>query len=101
MAVTRRFASYVEFVISRGEESLKVDLALDLRFRFFPPIESEMGVLVNDLQDLHVDKLLAYYGRADLVMRWIYISSFNEPQSMNSSTWRRKKIPALTSTRLP
>ena len=65
MAVTRRFASYVEFVISRGEESLKVDLALDSPFRFFPPIESEMGVLVNDLQDLHVDKLLAYYGRAE------------------------------------
>lgn len=65
IAVIRRFASYVEFVISRGEESLKVDLALDSPFRFFPPIESEMGVLVNDLQDLQVDKLLAYYGRAE------------------------------------
>jgi hypothetical protein len=63
--VTRRFASYVEFVISRGEESLKVDLALDSPFRFAPAVESELGVMVNDLQDLRVDKLLAYYGRAE------------------------------------
>ena len=65
VAVARRFASYVEFVIAGGEESLKVDLALDSPFRFAPPIESELGVLVNDFQDLQVDKLLAYYGRAE------------------------------------
>lgn len=65
VAVTRRFASYVEFVISRREESLRVDLALDSPFRFSLPIESETGVLVNDLQDLQIDKLLAYYGRAE------------------------------------
>jgi len=63
--VSRRFSSYVEFVLIRGEESVKVDLALDSPFRFAPPIESETGVLVNDLQDLKIDKLLAYYGRAE------------------------------------
>lgn len=65
IAIIRRFASYAEFVVSRGADSVKVDLALDSPFRFSPPIESEMGVLVNDLQDLQVDKLLAYYGRAE------------------------------------
>jgi predicted nucleotidyltransferase component of viral defense system len=63
--VTRRFASYVEFVISRSDESVKIDLALDSPFRFAPPEETESGVLVNDFQDLQVDKLLAYYGRAE------------------------------------
>ena len=65
IAVIRRFASFVEFVIPQGEDSLKVDLALDSPFRFSSPVESEIGVLVNDLQDLQVDKLLAYYGRAE------------------------------------
>jgi hypothetical protein len=65
IAIIRRFASYVEFVIRQGDESLRVDLALDSPFRFSSPVESEIGVLVNDLQDLQVDKLLAYYGRAE------------------------------------
>jgi hypothetical protein len=55
IAVIRRFASYVEFVISRVGESLKVDLALDSSFRFAPAVDSESGVLVNDLQDLQFD----------------------------------------------
>ena len=100
VAVTRRFASYVEFVISRREESLRVDLALDSPFRFSLPIESETGVLVNDLQDLQIDKLLAYYGRAEPRDAVIYISSFNKTRLTNFSTWRNKKIPGLTCTGL-
>ena len=65
IAIIRRFASYVEFAIRQGDESLRVDLALDSPFRFSSPVESEIGVLVNDLQDLQADKLLAYYGRAE------------------------------------
>jgi len=65
ISVTRRFASYVEFVLSQGENVLKVDLALDSPFRFEPPIETDLGVLVNDFQDLKIDKVLAYYGRAE------------------------------------
>ena len=42
-SVTRRFASYVEFTVSRGEESLKVDLALDSPFRFAPPSNLKTG----------------------------------------------------------
>jgi hypothetical protein len=63
--VTRRFASYAEFVIAQGEASVKVDLALDSPFRFEPPVASEQGVLVNDYLDIKVYKLLAYYGRAE------------------------------------
>lgn len=63
--VTRRFASYVEFVVSRGEASLKVDLALDSPFRFAPPVETDLGIMANNFEDLKIDKILAYYGRAE------------------------------------
>lgn len=63
--VIRRFSSYIEFDVQRGEENLKVDLALDSPFRFAPPVDLDLGVLVSDLQDLQVDKLLAFYGRAE------------------------------------
>lgn len=65
ITVTRRFASYVEFIVHRGEENLKVDLALDSPFRFAPPVEAELGVMVNNYNDLRIDKLLAYFGRAE------------------------------------
>jgi len=63
--VVRRFSSFVEFLIEKGDESLKIDLALDSPYRFEPPIPSPEGVLVNDYNDLRVDKLLAYFGRAE------------------------------------
>jgi hypothetical protein len=65
ISVTRRFSSFVEFAVSRGEEHLRVDLALDSPFRFEPPTFSEPGILVNSWCDLKVDKLLAYYGRTE------------------------------------
>jgi len=65
VSVTRRFASFVEFLLHRGEESLRVDLALDAPFRFAPPVLSEYGVWVNDFEDLKTEKVLAYYGRAE------------------------------------
>ena len=63
--VIRRFASFVDLQVTRGEESLKVDLALDSPFRFAPAEMSDMGVLVNDFQDIQVDKTLAFFGRAE------------------------------------
>ena len=60
-----RFSTYVEFLISSDQSSLKVDLALDSPFRFEPPVFSTDGIQINDYQDLRVDKLLAYYGRAE------------------------------------
>ncbi len=63
--VKRRFTSFVEFLVTQGEDSLKIDLALDSPYRFEPPALSETGVYVNDYADLRVDKLLAYFGRAE------------------------------------
>lgn len=65
VSVTRRFSTYVELLVARGEESLRVDLALDSPFRFEPPCQTYMGIRVNDERDLCVDKLLAYYGRSE------------------------------------
>lgn len=61
----RRFATYVEFLVAGLGETLKVELAQDTPFRFHPPVDTETGIRVNDLLDLELDKLLAYYGRAE------------------------------------
>jgi hypothetical protein len=63
--VIRRFTTFVEFLVLQGDERLRVDLGLDTPFRFEPPVPTEYGVLVNGYLDLCVDKLLAYYGRAE------------------------------------
>lgn len=65
MMVIRRFESFVEFEIGSPEEIVRVQLAVDSPFRFRPPEESEYGVLVNDFEDITVDKLLAYFGRTE------------------------------------
>jgi hypothetical protein len=64
--VTRRFATFVEMVVTVGDEDLRVDLALDTPFHFAPPEPSVYGVPVNDLEDLKAEKTLAYYGRAEM-----------------------------------
>jgi hypothetical protein len=63
--VVRRFSSFAELVVSSQTESVRVDLALDSPYRFDAPVKSQYGVGINDWQDLSVDKLLAYYGRAE------------------------------------
>jgi hypothetical protein len=65
ISVVRRFATYVEFLVTDQQDNLKVDLALDSPFRLEPPVFSVDGILVNDYQDMRVDKLLAFYGRAE------------------------------------
>jgi len=65
VSVTRRFSTYVEFLVARGDEGLKVDLAQDSPFRLEPLVRAESGIWVRSLPDLRVDKLLAYYGRAE------------------------------------
>jgi predicted nucleotidyltransferase component of viral defense system len=65
ITVVRRFASFVEFQLSQGESQLKVDLALDSPFRFAPVELGDAGVLVNDFQDIQIDKTLAFFGRAE------------------------------------
>jgi hypothetical protein len=65
VAIVRRFASFVELQASQGENSLKVDLALDSPFRFAPAELGDSGVMVNDFQDIQADKTLAFFGRAE------------------------------------
>lgn len=65
ITVVRRFASFVEFQVNRGENALKIDLALDSPFRFAPVELGDAGVMVNDFQDIRTDKTLAFYGRAE------------------------------------
>lgn len=57
--------TYVEFILTLDEESLKVDLAQDSPFQLKPPAQAEAGIWVSSLPDLRVDKLLAYFGRAE------------------------------------
>jgi len=63
--VTRRFSTFIEFLVDRDGDSLRVDLGLDSPFRFLPPVISTEGVFVNSYEDLRIDKLLAYYGRTE------------------------------------
>lgn len=62
--VIRRLESFAEFELSWPEESVRVHLAYDSPYRFAPPHETSLG-RVNDFQDLVVDKLLAFFGRAE------------------------------------
>lgn len=61
----KNFESLSEFELSNGEESIRVQLALDSPFRFEPPLETNYGIKVNSYKDLIVDKTLVYCGRAE------------------------------------
>jgi hypothetical protein len=63
--IIRRFASFVELQVGQDENMLKIDLALDSPFRFAPVELGDAGVMVNNYQDIQVDKTLAFYGRAE------------------------------------
>jgi hypothetical protein len=63
--VAHRFASFVEFEIALQNDKTRVQFALDSLARLNQPERSEIGVLVNDFQDLIVDKFLAFFRRAE------------------------------------
>jgi len=65
LKVVRRFSTFVEFLVEKDNESLKIDLALDSPYRFERPVLSSEGIFINDYADLRTDKLLAYFGRAE------------------------------------
>ncbi len=65
VTVSRRFATFVELLVGQVGEQIKVELALDSPYRFEAPLPSELGVAVRAYRDLIVDKVLAYYGRAE------------------------------------
>lgn len=61
--VTRNFQSFFECVVAMGGESTRVQLAQDSPFRFTPPVPTIYGVLVDALEDIATNKLLALTGR--------------------------------------
>lgn len=63
--IVRRFSTFVELLVEKENESLKIDIALDSPYRFETPVLSNEGIYINDYPDLRVDKLLAYFGRAE------------------------------------
>lgn len=63
--VARRFETFTEYEVGKTDERIRVQLAYDSPFRFENPVESNLGVKVNDCKDLIVDKLLAFFGRAE------------------------------------
>jgi hypothetical protein len=60
----RRLTSFSEFTVQVEGEAVRVQLAYDSPFRFYPPEDTLLGK-VNDFVDLAVDKLLAFFGRAE------------------------------------
>lgn len=62
--VIRRLESFAEFELEWQGEIVRVQFAYDSPYRFAPPHETPLG-RVNDFQDLVVDKLLAFFGRAE------------------------------------
>jgi len=65
LKVMKRFETFVEFEATDEKETIRVQLALDSPFRFDKPYDTEIGIKVNSYKDLVVDKLLAFYGRAE------------------------------------
>lgn len=64
---TRRLHSFAEFLCTvegrPDDGGTRLQLACDSPFRFADPLPTPYGVMVNDYEDLIVDKLLAFFGR--------------------------------------
>lgn len=63
--VIRRLESLVEMEVQGFNEATRIQLAIDSPARFEDPVDSDIGIKINDYKDLIVDKLLAFYGRAE------------------------------------
>lgn len=61
--VIRRFESFVELVVENKGESVVIHISQESPFRFGDPSPSELGIKVNNYQDIIADKVLAYFGR--------------------------------------
>jgi predicted nucleotidyltransferase component of viral defense system len=62
ISFSRRFQSFSEFFCQVEDEELRVQLAYDSPFRLQAPVKTG-NIMLNDYQDLAVDKLLAFFGR--------------------------------------
>ena len=66
LEVKRSFRSYLEFFITRGEEILRCDFAMDAPYRLKEKIfKEEYGIYVDNVLDISCNKLSALYDRSD------------------------------------
>ena len=65
VTVVRRFSAFAELEVALENETTKLQLGYDSPFRFENVAESELGITVNNYKDITVDKLLAFFGRAE------------------------------------
>ncbi len=63
--IIRRFETFVEFEVSSQNETTRIHLAYDSPFKFGEPVDSDLGIKVNDYKDIITDKLLAFFGRVE------------------------------------
>ncbi len=65
VAVRREWETFVEAVVERGDETTRLQWALDSAFRFFPLVEhKDLGLSLHPF-DLATNKVLALVGRAE------------------------------------
>lgn len=63
--VIRRFSSFVEFELTYKNERTKLQFAYDAPFHFDKPVDSDIGIKVNNYKDIIIDKFLAFFGRVE------------------------------------
>lgn len=61
--IVRTFLSFMELVVKKEKESVRVHLAVDSPFRFEEPTKTDMGITIDSLLDITTNKLLALFGR--------------------------------------
>ena len=95
LIIIRRTYSFMECEIGYKKEKIKVEFAYDSPFRFKKPVNSELGVIVNDYKDIIVDKLLAFFGRSeprDAVDLFFILQKENIEELMK---WAKQKDPGF------
>lgn len=66
LEIRRSFRSYLEFLITRGEETLRCDFAMDSPYRLKEKIfREEHGIYIDNVLDISCNKLSALYDRSD------------------------------------
>ena len=93
-----RTQSFVRMEVKQGSEQLRLDLALDAPFRFAPPEKVRLGagsLLVENFQDLAVNKVLALFGRAE-ARDFVDIYALREHFSLRQLVqWAGQKDPGF------
>lgn len=61
--ILKKFENFVEYEVKNRDESIVIRFAYDTPFRFAPPDISDIGIKINDYEDLIIDKLLTFFSR--------------------------------------